>query len=359
MNCTSSFRGQIMGSTSRNCCLNHPGVLAASLLLLLVIAAEAFADTLDSVRARGTLRCGVNEGLPGFSTSNASGEWSGIDVDLCRAVAAAIMGDAGAVTYIPLTARDRFPALQAGEIDILVRNTTWTLARDSSLEIDFAGVNYYDGQAFMTRRSSGFRSVNDLDGTRICVSGNTTTELNLADYFRTHGMRYEPVVFIRFHEIFPAYDAGLCDVLTADQSSLSVQRLNLERAEDHVILPEVISKEPLGPAVKHGDDRWSDIVRWTLHAMIAAEEHGVTAGNVARTRETTTNAEVRRLLGVEDRLGEMLGLRVDWAFQIISQVGNYGESFERHLGAGSPIKLERGMNALWVDGGLMYAMPFR
>ncbi len=331
----------------------------ASLLALLLISGQTLSDSLESVRARGMLRCGVNEGLPGFSMSDANGKWSGLDVDFCRAVAAATVGNANAVTYIPLTARDRFPALQAGEVDILVRNTTWTLARDSQLEIDFVGVNYYDGQAFMTRRASGFRSIKDLGGTRICVSGNTTTALNLADYFRTHGMRYEPVVFIRFHEIFPAYDAGLCDVLTADQSSLSANRINLEHADDHIILPEIISKEPLGPAVKHGDDRWSDIVRWTLYAIVAAEEHGVTSSNVEQIRSTTTNAEVRRLLGIEESLGEMLGLPADWAYQIILQVGNYGESFDRHLGAGSPIKLERGMNALWTNGGLMYAMPFR
>jgi general L-amino acid transport system substrate-binding protein len=339
--------------------LLYKGILLVLLLGLLLFFAQAVADTLDSVRSRGVLRCGVNEGLPGFSMSNANGEWSGIDVDFCRAVAAAAIGNANAVTYIPLTARDRFPALRAGEIDILVRNTTWTLARDSQLEIDFVGVNYYDGQAFMTRVTSGFRSVKDLDGARICVSGNTTTELNLADYFRTHGISYEPVVFIRFHEIYPAYDAGLCDVLTADQSSLSANRTILERAEDHVILPEVISKEPLGPAVKHGDDRWSDIARWTLYAMIAAEEYGVSSKNVERERSTTTRAEVRRLLGVEENLGEMLGLPADWAYQVLLQVGNYGESFHRHLGAGSPIKLQRGMNALWTDGGLMYAMPFR
>jgi general L-amino acid transport system substrate-binding protein len=340
----------------------HPSsafTMLLSWLAALLVCAQATADTLESVRARGLLRCGVNEALPGFSISDANGKWSGIDVDLCRAVAAATIGKADAVTFIPLTARDRFPALQAGEVDVLVRNTTWTLLRDSQLEIDFAGVNYYDGQAFMTRASTGFKSIRDLDNTKICVSGNTTTELNLADYFRTNGMAYEPVVFVRFQEIFAAYDAGLCDALTADQSSLSANRPKLEKPEDHVILPEVISKEPLGPAVKHGDDGWTDIVRWSLYAMIAAEEYGITSKNVERERTTTERAEVRRLLGVEENLGEMLGLSGDWAYQIVLQVGNYGESFERNLGSGSAIKIARGMNALWRDGGLMYAMPFR
>lgn len=330
-----------------------------SLIMGLLVFTQALADTLESVRSRGMLRCGVNEGLPGFSVSDARGEWSGIDVDFCRAVAAATIGNANAVTFIPLTPRDRFPALQAAEVDVLIRNTTWTLMRDAQLEIDFVGVNYYDGQAFMTRAASGFKSVKDLDGSKICVSGNTTTELNLADYFRTHGLNYEPVVFVRFQEIFAAYDAGLCDVLTADQSSLSANRPKLERPEDHVILPEVISKEPLGPAVKHGDNRWSDIVKWVLYAMVAAEEHGITSKNVEQEKASSEHAEVRRLLGVEENLGELLGLRADWAYQIVLQVGNYGESFERNLGAGSAIKLKRGMNALWTEGGLMYAMPFR
>jgi general L-amino acid transport system substrate-binding protein len=324
-----------------------------------LIALEVNAGTLETVKSRGKLLCGVNEGLPGFSMSDADGEWSGIDVDLCRAIAAATIGDANAVTFIPLTARDRFPALRAGEVDVLVRNTTWTLARDSQLAVDFVGVNYYDGQAFMTRIANGFASVKDLDHTRICVTRNTTTELNLTDYFRTHDMSFEPVTFVRSQEMFPAYDAGLCDVLTADQSSLSANRPKLAKAEDHVILPEVISKEPLGPAVKHGDDHWSDVVRWTLYAMIAAEEYGVSSKNVERVRKTSSRAEIRRLLGVEEDLGEMLGLPADWAYQILIQVGNYGESFERNLGADSAIKLPRGMNALWIDGGLMYAMPFR
>lgn len=334
-------------------------MVLAGLGAALSVPSRADAGTLDTVRSRATVLCGVNEGLPGFSISDANGEWSGIDVDLCRAVAAAVIGDANAVTFIPLTARDRFPALRAGEVDVLVRNTTWTLARDSDLGVDFVGVNYYDGQGFMTRAANGFASVNDLDGTRICVTRNTTTELNLADYFRSHDMTFKPVTFVRSQEMFPAYDAGSCDVLTADQSSLTANRPKLAKAEDHVILPDVISKEPLGPAVKHGDQRWSDVVRWTLYAMIAAEEYGVSSKNVERARATSTHAESKRLLGVDANLGEKLGLSADWAYQILIQVGNYGESFNRHLGADSPIKLRRGLNALWTEGGLMYAMPFR
>jgi len=323
------------------------------------VASAVGADTLEKVRSRGTLLCGVNEGLPGFSIADANGEWSGIDVDFCRAVAAAAIGNANAVTFIPLTARDRFPALRAGEVDVLVRNTTWTLGRDTGLDVDFVGVNYYDGQGFMTRRENGFESLNDIGGTRICVTKKTTTALNLRDYFRTHDMSFEPVEFVRAQEMFPAYDAGACDVVTTDQSGLTTNRLNLAKPEDHVILPELISKEPLGPVVKHGDNNWSDIVRWTLFAMIAAEEHGVSSRNVEKIRETTTNAEVRRLLGVEEHLGKKVGLAKDWAYQVVLQVGNYGESFDRNIGASSPIKLERGLNALWTDGGLMYAMPFR
>lgn len=333
--------------------------LVTCLMLIIFGGAQAEADTVDTVRSRGRVLCGVNEGLPGFSISDANGEWSGIDVDLCRAVATAVVGDANAVTFIPLTARDRFPALRAGEVDVLVRNTTWTLTRDSELGVDFVGVNYYDGQGFMVRATSPFRSVNDLNGARICVTRNTTTELNLTDYFRTHDMTFESVTFVRLQEMFPAYDAGSCDVVTADQSSLTANRPKLARAGDHVILPDVISKEPLGPAVLQGDDKWSDIVRWTLYAMIASEEYGVSSKNVERVRTTSTRAEVRRLLGVDENLGEKLGLPADWVYQILVQVGNYGESFRRHLGASSSIKLQRGLNALWTEGGLLYAMPFR
>ena len=334
-------------------------MLALWLGLSFLYFCQAAADTLGSVRSRGALLCGVNEALAGFSISSADGTWSGIDVDLCRAVAAAVLGNAESVTYVPLTARDRFAALRSGEIDILVRNTTWTFSRDSELEIDFPGVNYYDGQGFMTRSASGYDSVLDLNGATVCVTKNTTTELNLADYFRLRDMAYRPVPFVRYPELFAAYDAGFCDAVTADQSSLSANRTELSEPKKHVILPEVISKEPLGPAVRQGDDRWFDVVKWSLYAMIAAEEYGVTSKNAARVRAKSTRAEVRRLLGVEGKFGEKLDLSVDWAYQIVVQVGNYGESFNRNLGKGSPIKLARGLNDLWTEGGLMYAMPFR
>ncbi len=327
--------------------------------LSFLYAGQVAADTLGSIRSRGTLLCGVNEGLAGFSISSADGTWSGIDVDPCRAVAAAILGNADSVAYVPLTARDRFAALRSGEIDILVRNTTWTFSRDSELEIDFPGVNYDDGQGFMTRSASGYDSVLDLNGATVCVTKNTTTELNLADYFRLRNMAYQSAPFVRYPEMFAAYDAGFCDAVTADQSSLSANRTELSEPKKHVILPEVISKEPLGPAVRQGDDLWFDVVKWSLYAMIAAEEYGVTSKNAARVRAKSTRAEVRRLLGVEGSFGKKLGLSVDWAYQIVVQVGNYGESFNRHLGKDSPIKLSRGLNDLWTEGGLMYAMPFR
>ena len=329
------------------------------LLAMLAFVPGVGADTLAHVRERGTLLCGVNEGLPGFSESDAAGLWSGIDVDLCRAVAAAVLGQAAAVTFVPLTAQDRFAALRSREIDLLVRNTTWTLSRDAGQEVDFAGVNYFDGQAFMTRADRDLRSVMDLDGARICVTQGTTTQSNLEDYFRLRGMRYEAVTFVRLPEMFAAYDAGFCDVLTADQSSLTVNRSRLSDPQAHLLLPEVISREPLGPAVRHGDDAWLDVVRWTLFALLVAEEHGVSSGNAGRMRASSTHAEVRRLLGVEGKLGEELALAPDWAYQVVVQVGNYAESFERNLGRGSAFKLRRGLNALWTEGGLMYAMPFR
>jgi general L-amino acid transport system substrate-binding protein len=327
--------------------------------LSLLYAFQVAADTVGSVRSRGILLCGVNEGLAGFSISDSDGTWSGIDVDLCRAVAAAVIGNAESVTYIPLTTGDRFAALRSGEVDILVRNTTWTFSRDSELKINFPGVNYYDGQGFMTRSASGYSSVFDLNGATVCVTKHTTTTLNLADFFRLRNMAYQPVPFVRYPEMFAAYDAGVCDAVTADQSSLSANRTRLSDPEAHVILPEVISKEPLGPAVRHGDDVWFDVVKWSLYAMIAAEEYGVTSKNAGRVRAKSTRAEVRRLLGVEGSLGKKLGLPVDWAYQIVTQVGNYGESFNRHLGKESPIRLIRGLNDLWTEGGLMYAMPFR
>ncbi len=331
------------------------GVVAVAHL----IGFAASADTLDTVRARGQLSCGVSQGLPGFSSPDAKGRWSGIDVDFCRAVAAAVLGDAAKVRFTPLSSKERFTALQSGEIDLLSRNSTWTQTRDAALGINFAGVIYYDGQGFMVRRSLGVRSARELDGAAVCVNAGTTTELNVADYFRTHGMKYTPVVFEKSDEVVAAYDAGRCDVYTTDQSGLYAQRLKLKDASAHVVLPEIISKEPLGPAVRQGDDKWFNIVRWTLFALIGAEELGVGRDNVAALAATTRNPEIRRLLGREGRAGVHLGLDPEWARRLIAAVGNYGEMFERHLGVNSRLGIARGLNRLWTKGGLHYAPPIR
>ncbi|WP_242518988.1 amino acid ABC transporter substrate-binding protein [Thiorhodovibrio winogradskyi] len=316
-------------------------------------------DTLDAVKKRGFVQCGVNTGLPGFSNADDQGEWTGLDVDFCRAVAAAVLGDAQKVQFTPLTAKERLTALQSGEIDVLSRNTTWTLTRDTSLGINFTGVSYYDGQGFMVTKALGIKSAKELDGAAVCILAGTTTELNLADYFRTNGMEYEPVVFDTADQTARGFEAGRCDVLTSDQSQLYGVRLKLKEADKAEILPEVISKEPLGPAVRQGDDDWFNIVRWTLFAMVNAEEFGVTAANVDEMKKSTTNPEVRRLLGLEGIKGKGLGLKDDWAYQIVKQVGNYGEVFARTVGSGSPLGIPRGLNALWRDGGLQYAPPIR
>lgn len=327
----------------------------------LMAAAEAQAGaTFENVKSKGFVQCGVNvSGLPGFATVDASNNWSGVDVDLCKAVAAAVFGDATKVKYTPLNAKERFTALQSGEIDVLSRNTTWTSSRDSALGLNFAGVNYYDGQGFMAKKELGVNSALELDGASVCVQAGTTTELNLADYFRANGMNYQPVVFENNDEVNKAYEAGRCDVLTTDQSGLYATRVKLANVDDHVILPEVISKEPLGPAVRQGDDEWGDVVRWTLFAMIQAEEFGITSENVEQIKAETKNPDVQRFLGVIEEKGTELGLPNDFAVQIVAQVGNYGESFDRNLGPETPLKIERGLNALWKDGGLMYSMPFR
>ena len=332
-------------------------LLAAGAATLLSTA--AFAGTLDDVRAKGFVQCGVSQGLPGFSNPDEQGNWTGIDVDVCRAVAAAIFGDSEAVKYSPLSAKERFTALQSGEIDVLSRNTTWTLVRDTALGLNFAGVNYYDGQGFMVRKDLGVTSALELDGASVCTNIGTTTELNLSDYFRANNMSFEPVVFEKADEVVAAYDAGRCDVYTTDQSGLAAQRIKLSDPDAHVILPEIISKEPLGPVVSHGDDRWLDVVKWTLYAMIEAEELGVTSANVDQMRDTSPNPAVKRLLGTEGDLGKNLGLPGDWAYNIVKQVGNYGESYERYVGPNTSLMLERGLNALWTDGGLQYPMPVR
>ncbi len=336
------------------------GIFGSAALALTATAAPA--ATLDDVKAAGTVRCGVHTGLVGFAAPDDQGNWTGFDVDFCRAVAAAVLDDADAVTFVPTNATERFQALQSGEIDLLARNTTWTSSRDTSLGFNFAGVNYYDGQGFMinSSRLPGINSALQLSGAAVCVQTGTTTELNLADYFAANNMEYNPVVFQGFDETNAAYEAGRCDAYTTDQSGLYALRLTLANPDEHVVLPEIISKEPLGPAVRHGDDQWFDIVKWTLYAMIYAEELGITQDNLEEMLDSD-NPEIQRVLGqeAESNVGEGLGLENDWVVRIVRHVGNYGEVFERNIGSGSPLKIARGLNALWTDGGLQYAMPIR
>lgn len=320
--------------------------------------ASAQTSTLDTVKARGQLQCGVNTGLAGFSAPDDAGKWKGLDVDLCRAVAAAIFKDTSKIKYVPLTAKERFTALQSGEIDLLSRNTTWTMSRDTAAGLSFAGINYFDGQGFMVKKSLDVVSAKELSGASICVQTGTTTELNLADYFRSNKIEYDPVVFEKLPEVLAAYNAGRCDAFTTDVSQLYSIRLTLGNPGEHIVLPEIISKEPLGPAVRQGDPQWANIVRWALNAMINAEELNVTTANVDKMKDSK-NPEIRRLLGLEGEYGTAIGLDLDWAYQIIKLVGNYGESFDRNVGAGSPLGIARGQNALWKDGGLQYAPPIR
>jgi general L-amino acid transport system substrate-binding protein len=324
-----------------------------------VVSTAASAGTLDDVKAKGFVQCGVSTGLPGFAAPNDQGVWAGFDVDYCRALAAAIFGDPKAVKFTPTTAKERFTALQSGEVDILARNTTWTFSRDVNLGFEFVGVNYYDGQGFMVPKSLGVSSAKELDGASVCIATGTTTELNLADYFRSHNMKYESVVIETSEEGRQAYEAGRCDVYTTDQSGLYAQRSALPNPSDHVVLPEIISKEPLGPLVRHGDNNWGDVGRWVLNALIIAEELGVTSKNVTEMRSASNNPEVRRLLGAEGDMGQQLGLNNDWAYNEIKLVGNYGEIFERNIGQGTPLAIERGLNALWTNGGILYAPPMR
>ena len=320
--------------------------------------ADNHASSLAAIKEKGSVQCGVSQGLPGFSTADDAGNWTGIDVDLCRAVAAAVFGDANAVKYTPLSAKERFTALQSGEVDMLARNTTWTMTRDTSLGLNFAGVNYYDGQGFMVRQDLGVSSATELAGAAVCTNTGTTTELNVADYFRSQGMEYTVVAFEKADEVVQAYDAGRCDVYTTDRSGLAAQRLKLSDPDAHVVLPEIISKEPLGPVVRQGDDQWFNIVKWAHFAMVNAEELGVTSAN-AEEMKNSDNPAIKRLLGTEGSFGENLGISNDWAFNIISQVGNYGEVYEKNVGPNTPLKLERGSNALWTNGGLQYAPPIR
>jgi general L-amino acid transport system substrate-binding protein len=332
----------------------------ASILALAVIlvAQGASAQTLKTVKDRGILNCGANGTLAGFGLPDAQGNWTGLDVDICRAVAAAIFNDATKVKFVPLSAKDRFTALQSGEVDVLVRNTTWTSSRDTSLGLNFTGVDYYDGQGFMVRKSLKVNSALELNGASVCVQQGTTTELNLADFFRAHKMTLKSVTFATANEAVKAYDAGRCDAYTTDASGLYAERLRLANSSDHIVLPEIISKEPLGPAVRHGDDQWFDIVKWTLFAMLNAEELNITQKNVDEMLKSA-NPEIKRFVGTEGNYGEQLGLTKDWAVRIIKLVGNYGESFERNVGQGSPLKIERGLNKLWNQGGIQYAPPIR
>ncbi|UWU22544.1 amino acid ABC transporter substrate-binding protein [Rhizobium sp. CB3060] len=323
-------------------------------------ASGASASTLSDVKAKGFVQCGVNSALLGFSQPDASGNYAGFDVDLCKAVAAAVFGDVTKVKYTPLSAKDRFTALQSGEIDLLSRNTTWTINRDTALGLNFRPVTYYDGQGFMVRKELNVKSALELSGAAVCVQSGTTTELNLADYFKTNNLQYNPVVFDKLEEVNAAYDSGRCDVYTTDQSGLYALRLTLKNPDDNVVLPEIISKEPLGPAVRQGDDQWFDIISWTAYALINAEEFGITQKNVDEMK-SSANPDIKRFLGVEQgsTIGTDLGLTNDWAYNVIKGVGNYGEVFDRNIGAGSPLKIQRGLNALWNKGGIQYAPPIR
>ncbi|MCE1237500.1 MAG: amino acid ABC transporter substrate-binding protein [Hyphomicrobiales bacterium] len=321
-------------------------------------ATGALAGTLDDVKAKGFLQCGVNTGLAGFSISDSKGEWKGLDSDFCRAVAAAIFGDPSKVKYTPLSAKERFTALQSGEIDLLSRNTTWTMSRDTKMG-KFAGVMYYDGQGFMVRKSLGITSAKQLNGATVCTQTGTTTELNLADWFRANKLEYKLVSFEKDVEVVKTYDTGGCDVLTTDASGLYAERLKLVNPDEHMVLPEVISKEPLGPMVRSGDDAWFNVVKWTYFALVQAEELGVDSKNVDEMLAKSDNPEVKRLLGKDGSFGADIGLTNAWAFNIVKAVGNYGEVFERNVGVNTPLKISRGLNALWTKGGLQYAPPIR
>jgi general L-amino acid transport system substrate-binding protein len=338
----------------------NKSVFLGALTVAGLAAGAAAAGTLDDVQARGKLNCGVNGGLVGFAAPDANGEWQGFDIAVCRAVAAAVLGDASAVEFIPLTTKTRFTALASGEVDLLARNTTWTLSRDVDLKFTFVGVNYYDGQGFMVPKELGVSSAKELDGATVCIQTGTTTELNLADFFRANNISYEPVPVETNAEGQQQYVAGACDVYTTDASGLAATRATFEKPGDHVLLPEIVSKEPLGPLVRHGDNEWGDVARWTLNALITAEELGVTSANIGEmSMEAGNNPEINRLLGTEGTLGEMLGLSADWAKNAIMAGGNYGEIFEKNIGEATPIGLARGLNAQWTDGGLIYSPPFR
>ncbi|MBO1908534.1 amino acid ABC transporter substrate-binding protein [Microvirga sp. 3-52] len=332
--------------------------LAVGLTASLLATAASAQATLNSVKQKGVLTCGSPNNFVGFGAQDAQGNWSGLDVDLCRAIAAAIFDDPTKVQFVPLAAKDRFTAVQSGQVDVLARNTTMTMSRDTQLGLEFPAINYFDGQGFMVRKALGIASARELNGKSICTDQGTTSPLNLADYFRANNLTYQPVSFANATEAKKAYEAGRCDAMTTDISGLYAARLTIPNPDDHIVLPDVISKEPLGPAVRHGDNQWADIVRWTFNAMLDAEELGITQANVEQMK-TSDNPEIKRLLGTEGKFGEAVGLTNDWAVRIIRHVGNYGESFERNVGEGSNLKIKRGLNALWTKGGLQYGIPVR
>lgn len=340
--------------------LNKQITAAAAVAIsgLLVASSAQAGATFDAVKKKGFVQCGVSTGLPGFSAADDKGAWKGIDVDVCRAVAAAVFGDATKVKFSPLNAKERFTALQSGEIDVLSRNTTWTFSRDTSLGFNFAGVTYYDGQGFLVTKKLKVNTAKKLSGAAICIQAGTTTELNVADYFRANKMKYKAITYDTSDETVKAFESGRCDVLTSDASQLYALRIKLSNPEGSFVLPEIISKEPLGPVVRQGDDEWFNIVRWSLFAQINAEEAGLTSANVDQMK-TSADPNVRRILGIEGVKGEMIGLKDDWAYQIVKQVGSYGEMFERNVGKGSALGIARGQNALWNAGGLQYAPPIR
>jgi general L-amino acid transport system substrate-binding protein len=326
--------------------------------IVMTLASAASAATLDDVKKRGTLNCGANGQLPGFGLPDAQGNWTGFDVDFCRAIAAAIFNDAGKVKFTALTAKDRFVALQSSDVDVLARNTTWTMQRDTQFALKATATSYYDGQGFIVRKDLKVNSALELNDATVCVQQGTTTELNLADYFRANKMRLKSVTFLQLDEAVSAYESGRCNAYTTDASQLYSVRLKLAKPEDHVVLPEIISKEPLAPFVRQGDDQWFNVVRWVYFAMVNAEELNVTKANVDDQLKSD-NPEIKRLLGVQDNFGEHIGLTKDWAYRVVKLVGNYGEVFERNVGQGSPLKITRGLNALWTKGGLQYAPPIR
>ena len=333
-------------------------ILIACAAALVFASAAACAQTLNAVKARGILNCGANTGLAGFGIPDKEGKWSGLDVDFCRAIAAVIFDDPSKVKFVPTTGQNRFTALQSGDVDVLVRNTTWTLSRDTSLGLNFTGITYFDGQGFIVRKDLKIKSALELSDAAVCVGQGTTTELNLSDYFRANKMKLKTVTFASNDDVVKAYEAGRCDAFTTDASGLYAERLRFAKPDEHIVLPEIISKEPLGPSVRHGDDQWFDIIKWIHFAMLTAEELDITAKTVDEALKSQ-NPEVKRLLGTEGNYGEQLGLTKDWAYRAIKHIGNYGEIFERNIGQGSSLKIARGLNGLWNKGGLQYAPPIR